>query len=181
MANIAETNRSPSFSYREPSTAEKKKCSWCDGGYPLLVDGRSRFLHSLPEPGGMMPCLAHGTGYCGRRLTGGACVCAITEQRHGACEHWVESVEEEIARKAGISKYGAPNWSKPIPLDVKDDRVFRRECLYLQTPPEVAIRAAIDEVQQSGQHPLLTRATERLRSALDDVASYQDEQLREVK
>jgi hypothetical protein len=112
------TNQSPSFSHRKPTVEEKAKCSWCADGWPLTVDGVSRFLHSLPEPGGMIGCLAHGVGYCNRPVTspGEKCVCGLVSQRHGGCHHWVESIEQEAARKTGGKLYGAPNWpSEPRP------------------------------------------------------------------
>lgn len=48
----------------------------------------------------------------------------------------------------------------------------RRNCLYLNTPAELAIRAAVDAVEVAGAHPLLTDAVNLLQAAREKVADY---------
>lgn len=48
----------------------------------------------------------------------------------------------------------------------------RRNRLDLHSPAEAAIRAAVDAVESSGAHPLLTDAVNLLHAARDKVADF---------
>lgn len=50
-----------------------------------------------------------------------------------------------------------------------------RNCTDLHTPAEAAIRAAIDEVEKSGAHPMLTETVILLGRALDTIGAYVDD------
>ena len=52
----------------------------------------------------------------------------------------------------------------------------RRNRLDLNTPPEVAIRAAVRAVEAAGCHTLLTEAVVLLGQALDKVADYVEQE-----
>lgn len=55
-----------------------------------------------------------------------------------------------------------------------DDNIPRRVRLDLNTEAELAIRHAIDKVEELGADPLLTDAVVLLDEALDKVADYID-------
>lgn len=52
------------------------------------------------------------------------------------------------------------------------DGIPRRNCIYLMTPAELAIRNAVDVVEEAGADPLLTEAVILLHQARDKVADY---------
>jgi hypothetical protein len=53
----------------------------------------------------------------------------------------------------------------------------RRARLELNTPAELAIRAAIDAVEAAGAHPLLTQVVTDLSAAREELANYIDKHL----
>lgn len=63
---------------------------------------------------------------------------------------------------------------KPVKRCEPMDDFPRRSKLYLNEPAELAIRVAVDEVENLGASPLLTKAINLLQQARESVADYID-------
>lgn len=80
------------------------------------------------------------------------------------CRHGVKNLETGLERfciASGIKVGDARVWNFP-----------RRSRIDLDTPPEAAIRKAIDAVEDAGAHPLLTEAVNLLGQAKDKVSDF---------
>jgi hypothetical protein len=69
---------------------------------------------------------------------------------------------------------------RKIALDIKDsygNPIPRRAFLNRNTPAELAIRNAVQSVEEIGAHPLLTDAVLLLQQAFNKVADYIDQHI----
>lgn len=62
----------------------------------------------------------------------------------------------------------------PIPIP-------RRNVLEFNTPPELAIINAMQEVEKVGAHPMLTEVIIKLKEAFNLLADFNDSTLDEIK
>jgi len=53
-----------------------------------------------------------------------------------------------------------------------DSSIRRRNRLDLNTPAEIAIRAAVDAVEEAGAHPMLTEGVNLLQQAREKLADW---------
>lgn len=65
-------------------------------------------------------------------------------------------------------------------MQLRPDGFPRRNDVTLNTPAELAIRAATEAVEAAGAHPLLTDAVVLLVQARNKVADFVDEEMRRV-
>lgn len=57
----------------------------------------------------------------------------------------------------------------------------RRACLEFNTPPELAIRNAMQEVEKVGAHPMLTEVIIKLQEAFNLLADFNDSTIEDKK
>lgn len=61
------------------------------------------------------------------------------------------------------------------------ERIPRRICIDLLTPPEVTLYKALQAIEEAGADPLLTDAVVLIQQAREKVAEYIDRRLNEHK